>query len=105
MGQPGILTWIRQNKARAFALGLAIFYIIMGFASGDEGDGLKVIIFLLFPLGGIFFSQAIGDYTGISEIGIQPRISRSTPAFLVRLIAWIFLFLPLLAIIGRMRTR
>lgn len=96
--------WIRQNKTRTLALTLALFYLIIAFAFGDEGDGLKMIIFLLFPLGGIFFSQSLGDYTGPSAIGAQPHITKPTPAFLVRILAWIFLFLPIFAVIGWLTT-
>jgi len=64
---------------------------------GGGGEALfKVAIFLVFPLACIWFSEAIGDYTGPTGLG-RPAITQTTPGCIVATGGWFLLFLPIIA--------
>jgi len=93
--------WIIENKVKSLALAIALLYILTALFWGDEGDSLRVIIFLILPLSGIFFGDYLGGYTGFSGLA-QPHITKPTPGYWVSFICWTLLLLPFIAIIIRL---
>jgi len=87
--------WAKDNKGKTVALGIAIFYLIFALVLGGAGLLLKVSAFLALPLACIFFSDAMGEYTGPSGIGARPFITKTTPGFFVALVGWALLLTPL----------
>jgi hypothetical protein len=88
-----LLEWIRDYKGKTIAILISCFYLIVGVFIGEW---LKVALFLILPLACIFFSDAMSGYTGISGIGVRPRITRTTPGCFVAFAGWLLLLLPLL---------
>jgi len=82
-----VLEWIRDNKGKFVALLIACFYLIMAILTCKEYTWLRLLAFLLLPLSCIFFSDAMGDYTGF-------RITKSSPGCLIAIMGWILLLLP-----------
>lgn len=70
----------------------AVYLVIAGVAGGAEGVLLSAI-FLIVPLGCIWFGDAIGDWTGFSRLG-GPRISQRSPGSAVRFVGWVLLLTP-----------
>jgi len=89
-----LLEWIRDNKGKFIALLIACFYLIMAVLFGKEYDWLKVCMFLPLPLGCIFFSDAMGGYTGILT---RAPITKTTPGSFVAFVGWLLLLLPLIS--------
>ncbi len=96
MSRQVILEWITDNKGKTIALVISCLSLAIIFLFGQQGDWIRVLIFLILPLACIFFSEAMGNYTGISQIGVAPHITKITPAFFVALAGW-FLLLFVLA--------
>jgi hypothetical protein len=84
---------ITLNKNRVFSSLLALVYIVIGFlARGGEG-GFIMFGFVILPLICIWYSDAMGGFTGIAgDIGI----TRSSPGLFVCIAGWILLLLPVL---------
>jgi hypothetical protein len=84
---------ITLNKNRIFSSLLALVYIVIGFlARGGEG-GFIVFGFVILPLACIWFSDAMGGFTGIAgDIGI----TSSSAGLFVCIAGWILLLLPVL---------
>lgn len=98
-----LLEWIRDNKGKTIALLIACFYLIFAFFYWDF---LKMLFILLIPLGCIFFSDAMGSYTGpagwsISDFG-GPWITKTSPGFWVAFVGWLLLLFPM--IVGILMT-
>ena len=72
---------------------LAVVYIVAAlFMAGGEG-AFKVAMFTIMPLACIWFSEAMGGYTGPTWNG--PGISDSSPGIFVAIVGWIVLLLPI----------
>lgn len=78
---------------RVLSLLVAVFYIITAYCLKGGEIAIKALIFALFPVACIWFSESMGNYTGI--MGSMP-INHISPGFLVRLLGWILLLLPVL---------
>ncbi len=87
-----VLEWIRDNKGKFIALLIACFYLIMAVLICKEYTWLRLLAFLLFPLSCIFFSEAMGDYTGGTLT--KPPITNPSPGWLVAILGWVLLLLP-----------
>ena len=71
-------------------------YILIGFlAAGSEGV-VKAAMFCLLPFFAIWFSDAMGDWTG-TRIG-APSITNSSPGCVISFIGWLLLLAPIIAI-------
>jgi hypothetical protein len=73
---------------------LAGLYLILAFISGGAEAGLKMVLFLLLPLACIWFSEEMGDYTGIIR---GQSMTNTSPGCLVRLLGWVLLLMPIIA--------
>ncbi len=91
MNRQEILEWINDNKGKVFALLISCLSLAITLFFGRQSDWARVLVFLILPLACIFFSDVLGGYTGKSQIGIAPNITRMTPAFFVALGGWILL--------------
>ena len=84
---------ITLNKNRIFSSLLALVYIVIGFLTRGGEGGFIIVGFVILPLTCIWFSDAIGGFTGFSRsIGI----TESSPGMFVCIAGWILLLLPLL---------
>lgn len=87
--------------SRFFSLCLAGIYIYAA-AQGEQAQILRVLMFLVLPLGCIWFGDALGGYTGATRSG---PIDTPTPGFLVRAGGWLLLSIPLvMAIYHALKT-
>jgi hypothetical protein len=87
-----LLEWIQDNKGKTIAIIIACFYLIAGLVIGER---LRVALFLILPLACIFFSDAMGGYTGMSRLGAGPWITKTTPGCFVAFVGWLLLLFPL----------
>ena len=81
-----------MDAQRALAALVAVLYLGVAFAEA----GLQAVGLLAVPLGVLVWlvwqAEAAAEFTG--HLGLTP-IRRSSPAGLVRALAWIFLLVPL----------
>lgn len=82
---------------RTFSGGVVLAYLIFAWFGGGGEALFKMAIFLIFPLACIWFSEAIGDYTGSTGFG-KPAITQTTPGCLVAAGGWFLLLLPVVAV-------
>jgi hypothetical protein len=72
---------------------LAIGYIIFGFVAGGAEGGFILAGFVILPLAAIWFSDAMGGFTGIAvDIGI----TAPSPGIFVCIAGWILLLMPII---------
>jgi hypothetical protein len=81
-----------MGKAISSAIGIC--YIVLGYLGGGAELAFRIFIFLIFPLGFIWFSEAIGNYTGPVTRGAP--VTNKSPAFLIALGGWVILLLPII---------
>jgi hypothetical protein len=75
---------------------IAASYIIGGFlVRGGEG-AIKILALVLMPLACIWFSDAMGGYTGLSG---STAINAPSPGIIVCILGWLLLLLPLFFLI------
>lgn len=85
------MTWNRIISAV-----VALSYLIIAFAArGGEGV-FKMALFLILPMFCIWFSDAMGGYSGLTSWMIS--VSPSPPIF-VRILGWMVLLLPIAFVI------
>jgi hypothetical protein len=73
---------------------VAVSYLVVAFlASGGKGV-FGVVLFLILPMFCIWFSDAMGGYTGFFPIG--DSITQQSPGILVRILGWVLLLLPIM---------
>jgi len=70
---------------------LAATYFVVALCGGGAEAGFKVALFLVLPLACIWFSEAMGGYTGPAW---HATITAPTPAVFVCLGGWLLLLLP-----------
>jgi|APCry1669189241_1035207.scaffolds.fasta_scaffold210764_2 hypothetical protein len=78
---------------RILSLLVAAFYIVTAYWLKGGEVACKALIFILFPTACIWFSDAVGGYTG--NMGSMP-ITQSSPGIFVRLLGWVLLLLPVI---------
>ena len=89
--------------ARALSGLLALAYIVTAWVSGGPVGGIRMFMFCVLPVMCIWFSDAMGAYTGWSSRG--PSITQASPGSLVALLGWVVLLMPaVVAAIVWMRT-
>jgi|SRR5271157_1479152 len=91
-------------KGKIAAVVIALFYLgSFAYFRGYEGF-FKMMLFLIWPLGFIFFGQALGDLTGVTLrlAIIAPVVTKPTPGGFVVLGGWALLLLPI--ILGVLRV-
>jgi hypothetical protein len=70
---------------------VAGIYLLIGFAAEGGEGAAKVVIGLLLPLACIWFSEAMGGYTGAT---FSAGITEPTPGVIVWFLGWVLLLLP-----------
>ena len=78
---------------RIISVIVALVYIATAYVFGSPELSWRVAIFTILPLGCIWFSDAMGDYTGI--MGSMP-ITQSSPGWLICILGWMLLLLPII---------
>lgn len=73
---------------------VALAYLITAFTLGGGELALRLFIFLLLPLACIWFSDAMGGYTGFIGLG-KPAVTRETPGCIIAAGGWLLLVIPL----------
>ena len=81
---------LTKNRALSGLLA-AIYIVVAAFATGAEA-AFQVGMFLILPLGCIWFSEPMGGYVGPAWRG---AITSPTPAVFVCIGGWLLLLLPL----------
>ena len=74
---------------------LAVIYIVTAFALGGGGTSGKVVLFVIFPLACIWFSDAMGGYTGLTT---SWPITATSPGVIVCILGWLLLLMPLIIV-------
>jgi hypothetical protein len=70
----------------------SLYIAVAWYAMGAE-SAFKVLIFLVFPLTLIWFSQPMGSYGGRAGHGV---VTSDSPAWMVAIGGWVLLLLPLM---------
>jgi len=87
-----------MNWNRALSGLVAVSYLVLAAIHGGPGMALKVAMFLILPLGCIWFSDEMGRYTGFgSMLWSSYPITEQSPGVLVCIMGWVVLFLPVIA--------
>jgi hypothetical protein len=73
---------------RGLSLIVAGVYLTAAYGHGGGATLLRVAMFLLLPMGCIWFPEALGEYTGTIR---GQAMTSSTPAFLVCAGGWLVL--------------
>jgi hypothetical protein len=92
------MNMVNVDWNRAFSALVAFLYLIMALATGGGEILLRIAIFLVFPMAGIWFSEELATT-------IRTTTTTEPPAQIVRFTAWILLFAPLVAVIIYRITR
>jgi len=86
-----------MNWNRLLSVLVAVIYIVFAAIQGGAEMAFKVVLFLILPLACIWFSDALGAYTGFLPLGDYP-ITQQSPGILVRNLGWVVLLM--LVVIG-----
>ena len=84
----GAVSWNRVLSSL-----VAIAYVVLALIFRGGEAAIKVGFFVLLPLTCIWFSDAMGRYTGFFGAGGYP-ITQQSPGILVRVMGWVVLLLP-----------
>ena len=66
----------------------------MAAVHGGAETAFKISMFLILPLGCIWFSEAMGGYTGLGLLQFGAPITNRSPGILVCIMGWVVLLLP-----------
>jgi Zn-finger nucleic acid-binding protein len=92
---------LSSGKGKAAAVAVALFYLVFAyFLMGLEGS-LRILLFLVLPLGCIFFGEPLGRLTEVrfSLTFLRPMLTKRTPGFFVVLSGWLLLLFPIFVFI------
>ncbi|MGZ4963770.1 MAG: hypothetical protein ACXWDN_02950 [Limisphaerales bacterium] len=84
-----------MNWNRAISAVVAIVYVVLALILRGPVSALEVGIFAVLPLACIWFSEAMGSYTGLGGLAYGYPITKESPAVLVCVLGWIVLLLPI----------
>jgi hypothetical protein len=76
---------------------VAFIYIVIAAIHGGAEMAFKIGIFLILPLGCIWFSDAMGGYVGLGLMAFDYPITKQSPGLLVCIMGWVVLLLPVIA--------
>ncbi len=82
--------------SRIISAVIAVGYIIAAFTMGGGELGLQAIGFLILPMGCIWYGEELGEYVGLLPL---PAITQRTPGCLVKVMGWVFLFIPFILLL------
>ncbi|MFH1259182.1 MAG: hypothetical protein ABII74_05130 [Elusimicrobiota bacterium] len=92
-----------MNKRKLLSIIISAFYLFVSYLMGGPELFLKCIIFLIFPLAGIWYSNELGQFTGIVRMH---WVSNPTPGIFVEFAGWLLLLFPIiLAIISSISNK
>lgn len=80
------MMWLRNVFSNSMAIAVAIAYLITALFKEGIPLVLHTAMYLLLPMTCILYSENMGGATG-------GRITKSSPAFLVRFMGWVMLLL------------
>jgi hypothetical protein len=78
---------------------LAAIYILISLVAGGLEGAFIVALFTITPLACIWFSDAMGDYTGPTN---SMAITQTSPGIFVCIAGWILLLMPIIAAMLRL---
>ena len=87
------MTWSWNRILSAL---LAVIYIIVALVMGGVEESCKVVLFLIMPMACIWFSEAMGGYTGLTT---SVPITAPSPGIMVCIVGWVVLLLPVVCVI------
>ncbi len=82
---------MRMSWNRILSGLLAGTYVVLALFSGGAEAAFKVALFLVLPLACIWFSEAMGGYTGPTW---RAAITAPTPGVFVCIAGWLLLLMP-----------
>ena len=88
-----------MNWKRIISLFIALVYIIGAYLMDGGELALKTAGAMVFVLALIWFSDAMGSYTGF--LGRGSAITQETPGCFILFIGWIFLLLPIIYVVTK----
>lgn len=87
-------------KSKAISAVIALIYVVSAYSTSEAETAIRVALYLIFPLACIWFSEAMGSYTG----GMGRGVTRATPGCFVAFGGWLLLLLPaILALLAGLR--
>jgi hypothetical protein len=86
-----------MNWNRILSSLVAVIYIVIAAILGGAEFAFKIGLFLILPLACIWFSDAMGGYTGLGLMAYDYPITKQLPGILVCIMGWGVLFLPAIA--------
>ena len=88
-----------MNWNRVLSGLVALSYIVIATISVGAEGAFKVGIFVIFPLFCIWFSEAMGGYTGPGMMWFDYPITQKSPGIFICILGWIILLLPVMIVI------
>lgn len=85
--------------SRILSIIVVAMYVIFAYLGGGGVLALKVLTFCLLPIFCIWWSEAMGGWTG-ARFG-APSITEESPGCIVHLLGWILLLAPIIAFLVR----
>ena len=83
----------KTMKSRVISGAIAVVYLGFAAYAGGGAAVMRFVIFLVFPLACIWFSEEMGSYTGMMR---GHMITTETPRCLVAFFGWVLLLLPVI---------
>ncbi|MFH1856565.1 MAG: zf-TFIIB domain-containing protein [Candidatus Omnitrophota bacterium] len=85
----------RGKTDRVIASIIALFYLGGAYVHFGAEAFFRIFLFLILPLACIFFSETMGNMTGFIAKPCSPVITKPSPPFLIALLGWVLLLLPM----------
>ena len=79
-------------RSRIYSLAFAAIILVIAFAGGGPGGLFRIFMYLFLPMVCIWFSEAMGNLTGIRLGLASPAITQATPGIAVAIGGWLLLF-------------
>lgn len=86
-----------MTRNRLLSALVALIYIILAAFFGGAESAFKIGGFTIMPLACIWFSEAMGGYTG--SLPLSGSINQPTPGIIVCILGWFLLFLPVIILV------
>lgn len=86
-----------SNKGKIIALIISVFYLGLALLFNGSEEFLRMLLFLILPLGCIFFGDELGEITGVRfrTTLFAPIVTKSTPGTFVIFMGWVLLTFPI----------
>ena len=79
-------------RSRIYSLAFAAIILVIAFMGGGPEGLFRMLTYLLLPMVCIWFSEAMGNFTGIRMGLASPAITQATPGIAVAIGGWLLLF-------------